>query len=215
MGRAGTSPSPASAADDELGQGLLQLIRFVLGSSTPLAKTGTPARRASSCPPERSTPTALPSWPTPSKRPAAPTRASCPTCAGRGRTPAAATSLTCCSARGRGPADSGTEVGGFDPAFPEGVTLDMVAVSPDGRWLAVRGSDGLQVRDTADGRLVLECPHITYGYGLAFTPDGTGLAATRFGRPPGIEFWAVPGWRAGEPWASAIGPVKALAFSPD
>src|SRR5262249_23180282 len=94
-------------------------------------------------------------------------------------------------------------------------TLDMIAVSPDGRWLAVRGSAGLQVHDTADGRLVLECPHITYGYGLAFTPDGTMLAATRTSRPSGIEFWSVPGWRALKPWTSSVEPLKALAFSRD
>jgi WD40 repeat protein len=72
-----------------------------------------------------------------------------------------------------------------------------------------------QVHDTADGRLVLECPHITYGYGLAFTPDGTTLAATRSSRPPGIEFWSVPGWRALKPWTSSVEPLMALAFSPD
>jgi WD40 repeat protein len=112
-------------------------------------------------------------------------------------------------------AGSGTEVGGFDLKLDKHPTLDMIAASPEGRWLAVRGSAGLQVHDTADGRLVLECPHITYGYGLAFTPDGTWLAATRFGGYPGIEFWSVPGWRPRKPWTSSIGPVKALAFSRD
>jgi WD40 repeat protein len=112
-------------------------------------------------------------------------------------------------------ADSGAEVGGFDLVFPRDVTLNMVVVSPDGRWLAVRGSAGLQVRDTADGRLMLHCPHITYGYGLTFTPDGSRLAATRFGGYPAIEFWAVPDWRAVEPWTSTIGPVRAVAFSSD
>jgi WD40 repeat protein len=112
-------------------------------------------------------------------------------------------------------AGSGSEVGGFDLKLDKHPTLDLAAVSPDGRWLAVRGSAGLQVHDTTDGRLVLECPHITYGYGLAFTPDGSRLAATRFGGPSGIEFWSVPGWQAGKPWTSSIVSLRALAFSRD
>jgi WD40 repeat protein len=73
----------------------------------------------------------------------------------------------------------------------------------------------MQVRDTADGRLVFECSRITLGYGLTFTPDGTRLAATRSGDTPATEFWTVKGWKAGKPVTSTIGPLNTLAFSPD
>jgi hypothetical protein len=113
-------------------------------------------------------------------------------------------------------ADTGSEIGKLDLTFREDGALDMMAVSPDGRWLALRGDEGMQIRDTSDGRLVLEAPEITYaGFGLTFTPDGTRLAATRWGNNAGIAFWTVPAWRAAKAWKSTIGSVNAVAFSPD
>jgi len=112
-------------------------------------------------------------------------------------------------------AGTGAEVGGFDLAFDKYESVNSAAVSPDGRWLAVRGVEGLQVRDTADGELVLEHAKTCYGYGLAFTPDGTRLVATRVGGQPALEVWTVAGWRHEKPVKSKIGPLKSVAFSPD
>jgi WD40 repeat protein len=113
-------------------------------------------------------------------------------------------------------AAAGTELSGFDLSFRRYSTLYAADVSPDGRWLAMRGWDGMQVRDTADGRLVFEEPSVGYGYALAFTPDGSRLAAGPVGGGDGrIDFWDVGAWRRGPSLDPGIGTVMALAFSAD
>jgi WD40 repeat protein len=112
-------------------------------------------------------------------------------------------------------AATGEEVGGFDLTFRKYASVNAAAVSPDGRWLALRGPDGVQVHDTAGGRRVFEEPALAYGYALAFTPDGARLAAGSYGRDGGVHFWDVGSWRRGSSLDPGIGGVKSLAFSAD
>jgi WD40 repeat protein len=60
-------------------------------------------------------------------------------------------------------AATGTELSSFDMSFRQHATMNTADVSADGRWLALRGYDGMQVRDTVDGRLVFEERSIGYG----------------------------------------------------
>jgi WD40 repeat protein len=111
---------------------------------------------------------------------------------------------------------TGAELSGFDLTFRKYPTLDAADVSSDGRWLALRGADGMQVRDTADGRQVFEEPSINYGRALAFTPDGSQLAAGPYGGDRGfVHFWDVGTWRRGPSLDLGIGSITALAFSAD
>jgi WD40 repeat protein len=114
-------------------------------------------------------------------------------------------------------AATGTELEGFDLSFRKFVHVAGAAVSPDGRWLAVRGGSGIQVYDTADGSLAFEDPsrHFHYGETLVFTPDSSRLAACPFGGVPRIESWWVSSWRPLPAFNPDIGPVQALAFAPD
>jgi WD40 repeat protein len=112
-------------------------------------------------------------------------------------------------------AATGRELSGFDLTFRRYADLKTADVSPDGRWLALRGADGMQVRDMTDGRLVFEEPSIGYGYALAFTPDGSQLAAGPYEAGGGICFWDVGEWRRGPFLDLGIGTVMALAFSAD
>jgi WD40 repeat protein len=112
-------------------------------------------------------------------------------------------------------AATGAELGGFDLTFRKYATVYGADVSPDGRWLVTRGYDGMQVRDTADGRVVFEEPSITYGYALVFTPDGSQLAAGLYSGEGGIRFWDVGTWRPAPFLNLGIGTVLSLAFSPD
>lgn len=109
---------------------------------------------------------------------------------------------------------TGAERGGFDLTFRRYASVYTAALSPNGRWLALRGADGMQVRDTADGLLVFEDPTVGYGHALAFTPDGAWLAASPSvgGR---VTFWGVGSWAPGPALDFGIGPVTAVAFSPD
>jgi WD40 repeat protein len=111
-------------------------------------------------------------------------------------------------------AATGAELGGFDLTFRKYVTLYAADVSPDGRWLAWRGWDGMQVLDTSDGRLVLEEPSVAYGYALAFTPDGAQLVAGNAGDRL-VDFWDVGTWQRRSSMNPDIGPIQCLAFSAD
>ena len=114
-------------------------------------------------------------------------------------------------------AATGSELAGFDLSSRKYVSVNTAAVSPEGRWLAVRGLSGLQVYDTADGRLAFEEPSVfyTYGYTLAFTADGSRLAASPFGGAPRVESWRTGSWRRLPAFDPGIGPVQALAFARD
>jgi WD40 repeat protein len=110
-------------------------------------------------------------------------------------------------------AETGAELSGFDLTFRRYAILYRAAVSPDGRWLATRGAEGMQVRDTADGRVALEEVEVGYGRALAFTPDGLRLAAYPSNGAPRIDFWHVGSWRRGPSLDFGIGSVTSLAFS--
>ena len=113
-------------------------------------------------------------------------------------------------------AATGKKLHGFDLTFGKYTTLNTAALSPDGRWLATRNDDGLVVRDTADGRVVFTEPSMNYGATLAFTPDGSRIAAGEYaGNRGGVHFWHVGGWRRAESLDPGIGTVTALAFSRD
>ena len=113
-------------------------------------------------------------------------------------------------------ATTGAELGGFDLTFHKYETTYNAALSPDGRWLAVRGAEGMQVRDTTDGRLVLEDPSVSYGHALAFTPDGSQLAVDMsVGAGGRIDFLDVGTWRRGSALNPGIGSITTLAFSAD
>ncbi|HUR52883.1 MAG TPA: WD40 repeat domain-containing protein, partial [Gemmataceae bacterium] len=113
-------------------------------------------------------------------------------------------------------AATGKELSGFDLTFGKYTTLNTAAVSPDGRWLATRHYDGLVVRDTADGRVVFTEPSMNYGDTLAFTPDGSRIAAGEYaGHRGGVHFWHVGGWGSAGALDPGIGTVTALAFSRD
>jgi WD40 repeat protein len=113
-------------------------------------------------------------------------------------------------------AATGAELGGFDLTFRKYATTYNAALSPDGRWLAVRGGEGMQVRDTTDGRLVLEDPSVHYGHALAFAPDGSQLAVDMsVGAGGRIDFLDVGTWRRGSALNPGIGSVTTLAFSAD
>jgi hypothetical protein len=112
-------------------------------------------------------------------------------------------------------AATGRELSGFDLTFRKHTSVRAAAVSPDGRWVAVRGLDGTQVRDAADGRLVFEEPTFAYGYTLAFTPDGSRLAAAPFGGTPRVEYWQTGTWKLLPAFDPGIGPIQAITFSPN
>jgi WD40 repeat protein len=116
-------------------------------------------------------------------------------------------------------AATGAELASFALTFRSQISTKDAAVSPDGRWLAVRGEEGLQVRDLADGRLAFEEPALSYPYALAFSPDGKRLAATPpYGGERGehcIDFWEAGTWRRLPSFNPGIVSPKALAFSPN
>ena len=114
-------------------------------------------------------------------------------------------------------AETGKELKGFKLKFGKYKTLSTADVSPDGKWLATRNTDGLRVWDTTNGKLVFSNPShsLGYGYALAFTPDGARLAAGHYGGQRYIDFWHVGSWNLAESLDPGIGTVTALAFSRD
>jgi WD40 repeat protein/serine/threonine protein kinase len=94
-------------------------------------------------------------------------------------------------------------------------SVGSLAFSPDGRLLATAGgTDGsLFVWDTASGRQVHDLSvHAHRRSQLAFSPDGTALAA---GWESRVHLWDARTGKRGEPLCWNDGPVAAVAFSPD
>jgi WD40 repeat protein len=93
--------------------------------------------------------------------------------------------------------------------------VGSLAFSPDGRLLATAGvTDGsLFVWDPDAGRRVRDLSVHAHRRSLvAFTPDGTALAAGGEGR---VHLWDVRTGQKGEPLCFNDGPVRAVAFSAD
>lgn len=113
--------------------------------------------------------------------------------------------------------ETGRELGGFDLTFGKYKMLSFADVSPDGRWLATRNHDGLAVRDTLNGKVVFSdpSPFLGYGHALAFTTDGTRLAAGHYGGGRHIDFWHVGSWTPAGALDPGLGTPTTLAFSRD
>jgi WD40 repeat protein len=114
-------------------------------------------------------------------------------------------------------AETGRELSGFKLKFGKYKQLTTADVSPDGRWLATRNTDGLRVWDTATGKIVFSDPSPFLGYGdaLAFTPDGARLVAGHYGGGRHIDFWHVGSWKLAGSLDPGIGTPLTLAFSRD
>src|SRR5262249_38997657 len=91
-----------------------------------------------------------------------------------------------------------------------------LAFIPDGRLLASSSTDGtIRLSDVATGPLM---PDLSTGRTLvptqlAFSPDGETLAAG--GANDGVNLWDVKTGKPKDPVRCHVGPVHAVAFSPD
>ncbi len=119
---------------------------------------------------------------------------------------------------------SGRELASF---FPDGADFGSVAFSPDGKTLAANRPGGLVVaRDLASGRertysatksaRTSPDPSTTYGWGIAYSPDGETLAG---GESRGTEDGFLCLWDAltgkGVESPPIARPITTIAFAPD
>jgi len=101
----------------------------------------------------------------------------------------------------------------------EGVALDGIAYSPDGKWIATSGTDAtIKVWDSATGGVIFTLVgHTGPTFGVAFSPDGQYLATSSVDRT--VKVWKLP--KAGEQVPEPLtlygntGAVYQVAFSPD
>ncbi len=90
---------------------------------------------------------------------------------------------------------------------------DGVALSPDGKLLAVGSQEALQLWETATGkRMHRLAGNEEWVYALAFTPDGKTLATSGTGKT--VRLWDVAGGKERRRWAVPE-EVRVLTFSPD
>ncbi|MCA9925236.1 MAG: WD40 repeat domain-containing protein, partial [Anaerolineales bacterium] len=112
--------------------------------------------------------------------------------------------------------DTLSSVGGTPLVGHEG-TVNAVAFSPDGAWLATAGNDGdarlWSVQDPTAGSLILS-GHTDRVVNMAFSPDGQWLAtAAEDGR---VRLWGMANPTAGSiPLRERRGSAAFLAFTPD
>jgi WD40 repeat protein len=89
-----------------------------------------------------------------------------------------------------------------------------LAVSPDGKRLAILYEQNLLVRDAETGKELWRCKEDVGGfYAVAFAPDGKTLAGG--GRHGTVGLWAVPSATPVRLLRGHKGMVHALSFSPD
>ncbi|MBB4966465.1 caspase, EACC1-associated type [Saccharothrix violaceirubra] len=95
------------------------------------------------------------------------------------------------------------------PSVPEPAAT-AVAISPDGRLLAVADDQRTELRRTSDRQVVTTLPRgVTDWRGLAFAPDGRLLATVDL---DGVRLWSVP---SGNPVQSLHTELTHIEFSPD
>jgi len=87
-----------------------------------------------------------------------------------------------------------------------------LAIAPDGRHLALACDDGSLVLWDAERQAIAAERQVGQSVtGVAFSPDGTTLAA--YGNAPEITLWSVPELKPLRRWSAAAHAVHALAFT--
>ncbi len=97
-----------------------------------------------------------------------------------------------------------------------------VALSPDGRRLAIGGQPGIAVLDVNTGRVLATNPDVPFVWGIVFRPDGRTIAAAEsppypsFGMAGAIRLFNAAGLRPLRTLAQLKGDAfTAIGFSPD
>ena len=111
--------------------------------------------------------------------------------------------------------DSATGVELLNLAEMDGVEFNSLALSPDGKRLAVGGSDGhVQVWDSDTSQLLLDLSaQSSTVWGIAFSPDGKLLATP--GPNNTAKIWDAMTGKARMTLAGHSDEIRGLAFSPD